>query len=126
MSDRDEDPANSAVVTPFPTARERASLERSDRERADRRTTQLRHVIGEVLREERLRQGRTLREVADQAAVSLPYLSEIERGRKEVSSDLLAAVNRSLDLQLADVLERATQRLRAGSQRFDRPVLLAA
>ena len=98
----------------------------------------LRRLIGEVLREERQRQGRTLREVAEDAAVSLPYLSEVERGRKEISSDLLAAVNRSLDLELADVLDRATQRLRAdqrfpaiqtlrvGSERFDRPMLLAA
>jgi hypothetical protein len=85
----------------------------------------LRDVIGEVLRDERRRQERTLADVAGQAAVSLPYLSEIERGTTEVSSDLLHAVVRSLDLDLATVLERAASRLRVGSQRRG-PTLLAA
>jgi hypothetical protein len=85
----------------------------------------LRDVIGEVLRDERRRQERTLADVAGQAAVSLPYLSEIERGTTEVSSDLLHAVVRSLDLDLATVLERSASRLRVGSQRRG-PTLLAA
>lgn len=72
----------------------------------------LRDVIGEVLRDERTRQGRTLAAVADEAAVSLPYLSEVERGRKEVSSDLLAAIGDALDLPLVEILERSTDRLR--------------
>lgn len=71
----------------------------------------LRDVIGEVLREERHEQGRTLADVAEAAAVSLPYLSEIERGTKEVSSDLLEAVHTALGLDLGEVLERANQRL---------------
>lgn len=86
----------------------------------------LRDVIGDVLREERLRQERTLAEVARRAAVSLPYLSEIERGRKEVSSDVLDAVVRSLDLDLVDVLERAAQRLRVGTDRRGPTVQLRA
>ncbi len=86
----------------------------------------LREVIGAVLREERRRQGRTLADVAEEAAVSLPYLSEIERGRKEVSSDLLHVVHEALGLELVDVLERAAQRLRVGSQRGPGPLLLAA
>jgi hypothetical protein len=73
----------------------------------------LRDVIGEVLREERLRQERTLAEVAEAAAVSLPYLSEVERGRKEVSSDLLWAISDALELPLVDVLERSADRLRS-------------
>ena len=77
----------------------------------------LRDVLGDVLREARHDQGRTLAEVADDAAVSLPYLSEIERGRKEVSSDVLDAVIRSLGLDLAEVLERAADRLRVGRDR---------
>jgi Helix-turn-helix domain len=76
----------------------------------------LRTVIGEVLREERNRQQRTLAEVAKDAAVSLPYLSEIERGRKEVSSDVLGAVCDALDLPLVDVLTRSARRLGARMQ----------
>jgi DNA-binding Xre family transcriptional regulator len=76
----------------------------------------LRDVLGDVLREERHRQERTLADVADAAAVSLPYLSEIERGRKDVSSDVLDAVCDALDVALADVLERCAGRLRARAQ----------
>lgn len=89
----------------------------------------LRHVIGDTLREERLRQGRTLSEIAEEAAVSLPYLSEIERGRKDVSSDVLHAVHHALGLELDEVLERAAERLRVGSVRpqcLGRTQMLAA
>lgn len=71
----------------------------------------LRDLIGEVLREERHRQERTLADVAEAAAVSIQYLSEVERGRKDVSSDLLGAMHEALGLDLADVLERAGRRL---------------
>ncbi|WP_405795288.1 helix-turn-helix domain-containing protein [Streptomyces sp. NBC_01506] len=64
----------------------------------------LRDLVGAALRRARLRQGRTLRDVADRARVSLPYLSEIERGRKEPSSEVLAAVCRALGLHLADLV----------------------
>lgn len=64
----------------------------------------LRDLVGAALRRARLRQGRTLRDVADQAQVSLPYLSEIERGRKEPSSEVLAAVCRALGLHLVDLV----------------------
>ncbi|GAB3206894.1 helix-turn-helix domain-containing protein [Marinactinospora thermotolerans] len=64
----------------------------------------MRDLIGTVLRRARLEQGRTLREVAEAAQVSLPYLSEIERGRKEPSSEVLAAVYRALGLHLVDLL----------------------
>ena len=70
-------------------------------------------MIGEVLRDERHTQQRTLADVAGDAAVSLAYLSEIERGRKEISSDLLAAVGDALDLSLVEILERCVDRLRA-------------
>jgi ribosome-binding protein aMBF1 (putative translation factor) len=86
----------------------------------------LRVVIGEVLREERHRQGRTLADVAGDAAVSIQYLSEVERGRKEVSSDLLAAMHGALGLELAEVLERATGRLQAGPERGHGFRMLAA
>ncbi|ASU81965.1 XRE family transcriptional regulator [Nocardiopsis gilva YIM 90087] len=64
----------------------------------------MRDLIGDLLRRARLEQGRTLREVAEEAQVSLPYLSEIERGRKEPSSEVLAAVYRALGLQLIDLV----------------------
>jgi hypothetical protein len=73
----------------------------------------LRAVIGDVLRDERRAQGRTLADVASEAAVSLPYLSEIERGRKEVSSDVLGAVCDALDLPLIEVFVRSARRLGA-------------
>jgi transcriptional regulator with XRE-family HTH domain len=71
----------------------------------------LRHLIGAALRRARQRQGRTLREVADAARVSMPYLSEVERGRKEASSEVLAAICRALGLQLSDLLEEVRQDL---------------
>ncbi len=64
----------------------------------------LRHVIGDELRRRRQDQGRTLRDVSGTAAVSLGYLSEVERGQKEASSELLAAICEALDVSLADVL----------------------
>ncbi|WP_432524126.1 helix-turn-helix domain-containing protein [Kineococcus sp. SYSU DK006] len=67
----------------------------------------LRDVLGAVLRRERLAQRRTLADVATAARVSLPYLSEVERGRKEPSSEVLAAVCAALDLALADLLARS-------------------
>lgn len=65
----------------------------------------LRSVIGSALRRIRLEQGRTLRDVALAAAISTPYLSEIERGRKEPSSEVLATVLRVLGLSLVDLLD---------------------
>lgn len=66
-----------------------------------------RDVIGDVLRRERLAQERTLKDVADAARISMPYLSEVERGRKEASSEVLAAGARALGLTLADLLSLA-------------------
>jgi transcriptional regulator with XRE-family HTH domain len=63
-----------------------------------------RHVVGDVLRRERQAQERTLKDVAETARISMPYLSEIERGRKEPSSEVLAAAARALGLSLADLL----------------------
>jgi transcriptional regulator with XRE-family HTH domain len=77
----------------------------------------LRRVIGGVLRRIRLRQGRTLREVAQAAGVSLPYLSEVERGRKEASSEVLAAICRALGIHLSDLLGEARDELRRAERR---------
>jgi transcriptional regulator with XRE-family HTH domain len=63
----------------------------------------LRQLLGDVLRRLRLRQGRTLREVSASARVSLGYLSEVERGQKEASSELLAAICGALNTPLSQV-----------------------
>ncbi|MGW7794101.1 helix-turn-helix domain-containing protein, partial [Streptomyces tricolor] len=62
-----------------------------------------RDLVGEVLRRERQAQQRTLKDVADAARISLPYLSEVERGRKEASSEVLAAAAHALGVGLGDV-----------------------
>ena len=68
----------------------------------------LRHLLGDVLRRLRLRQGRTLREVSASARVSLGYLSEVERGQKEASSELLAAICTALGAPLSQVLREVS------------------
>jgi transcriptional regulator with XRE-family HTH domain len=73
--------------------------------------TLLREVIGDVLRRVRTSQGRTLREVSDSARVSLGYLSEVERGRKEASSELLTAICGALDVPLSDLLTDAGKQM---------------
>jgi transcriptional regulator with XRE-family HTH domain len=88
-----------------------------DDDREEARMSLLRRVIGGVLRRIRLRQGRTLREVAAAAGVSLPYLSEVERGRKEASSEVLAAICRALGIHLSDLLEQARDELRRMERR---------
>ena len=71
----------------------------------------VREVIGDVLRRARTSQGRTLREVSDSARVSLGYLSEVERGRKEPSSELLNAICEALEVPLSAVLTDAGERM---------------
>jgi transcriptional regulator with XRE-family HTH domain len=68
----------------------------------------LRHLLGDVLRRLRQRQGRTLREVSAAARVSLGYLSEVERGQKEASSELLAAICTALNTPLSHVLSEVS------------------
>ncbi|CCH73836.1 helix-turn-helix domain-containing protein [Nostocoides australiense] len=71
----------------------------------------LRRELGEALREERTAQGRSLREVSAAASVSLGYLSEIERGQKEASSELLTSVCGALGVPLSDVLSDVSLRV---------------
>lgn len=71
----------------------------------------VRELIGESLREQRVVQGRTLREVSKAARVSLGYLSEVERGQKEASSELLAAICSALDLPLSVVLNVVSEKM---------------
>ena len=74
--------------------------------------TLLRTQLGNTLRGHRLRQRRTLRDVSGAARVSLGYLSEIERGQKEASSELLASICDALDVELADLLAEVSLELR--------------
>lgn len=74
--------------------------------------TLARHEIGEVLRDVRLRKGRTLRQVAGRASVALGYLSEVERGQKEASSEILASVAEALDTPLSSIYLEVGERLR--------------
>jgi transcriptional regulator with XRE-family HTH domain len=77
----------------------------------------LRHLVGAVLRRARQGQGRTLQEVAATARVSTAYLSEVERGRKEASSEVLAAVCGALGIQLVDLVAQAHDALAAIAER---------
>ena len=67
-----------------------------------------RRSLGDVLRRRRMHRGLTLREVSAQARVSLGYISEIERGQKEASSELLASLCSALDVPLSDVLREVS------------------
>ncbi|MEY3384352.1 MAG: hypothetical protein RLZZ212_939 [Actinomycetota bacterium] len=71
----------------------------------------LRQEIGDVLRTHRQKQGATLRQVAAKASVALGYLSEVERGQKEVSSEILAAVTDALEIPLSLVLREVAERM---------------
>ncbi|HIY25248.1 MAG TPA: helix-turn-helix domain-containing protein [Candidatus Brachybacterium merdigallinarum] len=70
-----------------------------------------RQELGDVLRNARRSQGRTLRQVSSDARVSLGYLSEIERGQKEASSELLVSVTDALGLPLSYVLREVSDRI---------------
>jgi transcriptional regulator with XRE-family HTH domain len=81
----------------------------------------LRQEIGDVLREQRRQQSRTLREVSAKARVSLGYLSEVERGQKEASSELLASICGALEVPLSRVLSQVSERV-ADAERVQVPV----
>ncbi len=73
----------------------------------------LRNEIGDVLRDARLTQGKTLRDISSDARVSLGYLSEVERGQKEASSELLASICDALDVPMSDILREVSDRFAA-------------
>lgn len=85
--------------------------EDAQRKPKERKMVVLRHEIGDVLRDVRQRQGRTLREVSHSARVSLGYLSEVERGQKEASSELLSSICTALDVPLSLMLREVSDRL---------------
>lgn len=85
--------------------------EDAQRKPKERKMVVLRHEIGDVLRDVRQRQGRTLREVSHSARVSLGYLSEVERGQKEASSELLSSICSALEVPLSSMLREVSDRL---------------
>ena len=95
---------------------------RPETDAPDQREPLWREAVGHELREERQEVGRTLADVAGEAGVSTQYLSEIERGRKEPSSEVLQAVAGALDLRLLDLTIRVARRL----TQVRGPVCLAA
>ena len=70
----------------------------------------LRNEIGDVLRDARLAQGKTLRDISSGARVSLGYLSEVERGQKEASSELLASISDALEVPMSAILREVSDR----------------
>jgi transcriptional regulator with XRE-family HTH domain len=71
----------------------------------------VRQELGDVLRDFRLQKGRTLRQVAGKASVALGYLSEVERGQKEASSEILASVAEALDTPISVIMREVGDRL---------------
>jgi transcriptional regulator with XRE-family HTH domain len=71
----------------------------------------VRQEIGDVLRDFRLQKGRTLRQVAGKASVALGYLSEVERGQKEASSEILASVAEALDVPISTIMREVGDRI---------------
>ena len=71
----------------------------------------VRQEIGDVLRDFRQRKGHTLRQVASRASVALGYLSEVERGQKEASSEILASLADALDVPISVIMREVSDRL---------------
>src|SRR3954465_14426579 len=71
----------------------------------------VRQEIREVLRDFRQQNGRTLRQVASMASVALGYLSEVERGQKEASSEILASVADALDTPISVIMREVGDRI---------------
>lgn len=84
----------------------------------------LRREVGDVLRTARRAQGRTLREVSALASVSLGYLSEVERGEKEASSELLASICGALGLPMSRMLKAVSDRVARTEESLAAPVAL--
>ena len=117
---------------PGPSARE----PQRPRDAVERRPLLWREAVGHELRKERQSQERTQSDVAERAGISTQYLSEVERGRKEPSSEILEAVSGALHVPLGDLVRRAAMLLRPAvlttslttgpaPTRPDGPVLLA-
>lgn len=71
----------------------------------------LRHEIGDVMRDYRTERGMTLRDISERSNVALGYLSELERGQKEASSEILACIAQGLNVPLSELLYEVADRL---------------
>jgi transcriptional regulator with XRE-family HTH domain len=85
-----------------------------------------REAVGTQLREERRHRGERIADVAERAGVSPQYLSEVERGRKDPSSEVLSALSGALELSVLDLTRRASRHLVAVPSRLSGPLALAA
>jgi len=88
-----------------------ARTDREFRQKKEAPMVLVRQEIGEVLRDVRLQKGRTLRQVASRASVALGYLSEVERGQKEASSEILASVADALDTPISVIMREVGDRM---------------
>ncbi|MFF8404500.1 helix-turn-helix domain-containing protein [Streptomyces sp. NPDC014846] len=118
MSDQVSDEAR---VIPLRGAPARPDAGRQAPPEAGPREPLWRDLVGEVLRRERRAQDRTIKDVAEAARISLPYLSEVERGRKEASSEVLAAAAQALGLGLGDLLSLVHGELARRTAPYRRP-----
>jgi len=78
--------------------------------------TDLQEIMGRVVRRERQDRRMTLKDLADKANLSLVYVGEIERGQKYPSASVLEKLAEALDLDVADLLERVAEEIRAERQ----------
>lgn len=101
------------MTTATPTPRTREVLTVQNEPTGGKAMVLFRQELGDVLRDARRAQGRTLRQVSSDARVSLGYLSEIERGQKEASSELLLSVTEALGMPLSFVLREVSDRIAA-------------
>jgi transcriptional regulator with XRE-family HTH domain len=85
-------------------------------------TVLFREALGDVLRNERMRRGLTLRELSGRARISLGYISEVERGQKEASSELLAALCEALEVSLGSVLRVVSENITEAEAPISLPV----
>ncbi|CAM3241193.1 helix-turn-helix transcriptional regulator [Nocardioides dubius] len=88
--------------------------------------TLFRRLLGDALRAERIKRGLTLREVSAEARVSLGYISEIERGQKEASSELLASLCNALDVALSDLLRTVSAAAAVEERALEVPAIAPA
>jgi len=117
-------PATTRPATTQPATTGPATTGPATTGRHDQPGPLLRMVVGDVLRRTRREQRRTLADVADAANVSMPYLSEVERGRKEASSEILAAICAALGIDLAGLLAEVGSDLQVERARRDEVVRL--
>jgi transcriptional regulator with XRE-family HTH domain len=84
----------------------------------------LRYALGEVLRETRNEKFMTLRKLSEKTSVALSYISEVERGSKEASSEILECLAEGLNLEVADLIIMAGWKMKVGNDRFDQNLRL--